>query len=740
MSFKSEIIRLIVLLLPIATFAQTPTDTQDQTPEPEVVKRGGYIIHQSMDLGVRASEVTGSGNMYNTLVNLHTGPRVLDQTLSMRSEDQQGLLFDNLYIESFGWGGEPNNLLRARVDKTRWYDFNATFRRDQNFFDYDLLANPLNPATSSPSVPVQNSPHSFATTRRMSDVDLTLLPQSSISVRLGYSRNNMTDPSYSTFHSGTEALLYQPWNTTLNSYRMGVDWKLLPRTVLSYDQFLDYYKGDTHWQLAPFGQALLPNGSPVDLGVTFNTAINQPCAIPPGSSSLINSSGVLTNLSCSSFQSYSRSQRVRTSTPTERVSFRSNYFARVELSGSFAYSSADMTAPLNESASGLPRNNTRAFTITGPAAANRISNVGDFNATVFLTNHLRLVDEFYYWAYRIPENANLLQTNQVCTPPNCNLLTPISQTTQTTTDTVAASSFNQTWKRNQIELVWDISQKFGARIGYRYGDQEVAHFNNFATADTDRWTVHGHTAILGVWAKPIHGMRLNFDWEHANNDNTIVRIAPRKESRYRVQAGYTPLPWATVGGSVNIVEDHNNAFMVDYVGHNRNYGFTASLAPPRQHFSLDVAYNYSDFLQNSSVCFQDTPPSGIVLPVVTNAGSCAAFDSANPLLTKGSYTNRTHYGMSALVFRPVKRVTTKVGYSITSVGGSTPQFNALEPDGALHYKYHQPLAALGVDLGHHLTWNAAWNYYQYAEGSFVGPTAPRYFHANNATISLHYEF
>jgi signal transduction histidine kinase len=58
------------------------------------------------------------------------------------------------------------------------------------------------------------------------------------------------------------------------------------------------------------------------------------------------------------------------------------------------------------------------------------------------------------------------------------------------------------------------------------------------------------------------------------------------------------------------------------------------------------------------------------------------------------------------------------------VGGSTPQFNNLEPAGALHYKYHQPMAALGVDLGHRLTWNAVWNYYQYAEGSFVGPTAP----------------
>jgi len=44
-----------------------------------------------------------------------------------------------------------------------------------------------------------------------------------------------------------------------------------------------------------------------------------------------------------------------------------------------------------------------------------------------------------------------------------------------------------------------------------------------------------------------------------------------------------------------------------------------------------------------------------------------------------------------------------------------------------------------VDLTHHLAWNAAWNYYQYGEKSFVGAPAPRYFHANNATVALRYE-
>jgi hypothetical protein len=39
-----------------------------------------------------------------------------------------------------------------------------------------------------------------------------------------------------------------------------------------------------------------------------------------------------------------------------------------------------------------------------------------------------------------------------------------------------------------------------------------------------------------------------------------------------------------------------------------------------------------------------------------------------------------------------------------------------------------------------VTFKGAWNYYQYGEGSFVGPTAPRYFHANNTTVALRYAF
>jgi hypothetical protein len=754
-----------MLSSPAVFFAQTPvaspTPPAPAAPPPpppavpDGVTSGGYQIHSSVELGYRSSNVTGSEDMYDTLVNLQTGPRILDQTLSMQSVDHQGLLFDNLYFNSAGWGGDPNNYLRLRADKNKWYNLQSSFRHDQNFSDYDLLANPLNPPSSTPSIPALNSPHLFDTTRRMSDVDLTLLPQSRVSFRLGYSHNNMTGPSYSSIHEGTEALLLQNWNTTMNSYRMGVDWRILPRTVLSYDQFFDYYKGDTDDSLASFAPALLPGGGPVELGLSIDTANKEPCAVvPPATSLIVN--GTLTNVTCTAYFSYARNERIRTSTPTERLSLRSSYFKRLEVLGSFSYSSADSNTPLDESFNGLiTRTNTRAFTGTGTAGANRISDVLDLEATLHLTEHLRLIEKFYFWAYRIPENANFNEVDSDCpttTPPTpCTLLTPLSATAPTSVPTLTASSFNQTWKRNQTELAWDISKKMGARIGLRYGDRVFnlfndysggETFNSFSTTGENHFVVNEYTALLGFWARPTHALRLNFDLEHTNYDNVIVRMAPRKEARYRFQTTYTPRPWAVLGGSINILQDANADALTQYVGHNQNYGLTASLTP-RERFGVDLAYNFNSVIQNALICFNDTPPIGVTLPFVTNATSCASPANptpANPLLANSYYTNHTHFGMTTVRFKPEKRLTANVGYSITSVDGAVPQFNILQPLGTSQYKYSQPVANLSVDIGHKLAWNMGWNYYQYGEGSFVGPTAPRYFHANSLTESLRYAF
>jgi hypothetical protein len=123
---------------------------QDSGDEQKGINSGGYNIHSSIEFGYRANEVNGNKNTYDTFENLGPGVRLFDYTLEMRSLDHNGLLFDNLSFTNFGYGGDPNDVTRLRIEKNRWYDFRLLFRRDKNFWDYNLSANPLNPAALNP--------------------------------------------------------------------------------------------------------------------------------------------------------------------------------------------------------------------------------------------------------------------------------------------------------------------------------------------------------------------------------------------------------------------------------------------------------------------------------------------------------------------------------------------------------------------------------------------------------------
>ena len=113
---------------------------------------GNYNIQQTMEFGYRADWISGNNETYDTFVNLGQGVRLFNYTLEMRSIDHRGLLFDNLSFSNFGYGGDPNDVSRLHIDKNKWYDFQLLFRRDKNFWDYNLFANPLNPATSKPAI------------------------------------------------------------------------------------------------------------------------------------------------------------------------------------------------------------------------------------------------------------------------------------------------------------------------------------------------------------------------------------------------------------------------------------------------------------------------------------------------------------------------------------------------------------------------------------------------------------
>src|SRR6516165_456405 len=91
-SISTNLVRLGILVSAVSmSIAQTPP-AQPAPPAPppstsdnEGKDIGGYHVTQSVELGGRIADVTGSQAMYNTLVNYQTGARILEQSLTMQA-------------------------------------------------------------------------------------------------------------------------------------------------------------------------------------------------------------------------------------------------------------------------------------------------------------------------------------------------------------------------------------------------------------------------------------------------------------------------------------------------------------------------------------------------------------------------------------------------------------------------------------------------------------------------------
>lgn len=750
------LIGIVVLLLATATGQNTKAST-------EGIENGNYNYQGSFEAGYRFVDSRGSDAVYDTFVNLQQGPRLLEQTLTMHSLNHQGLLFDNLFFNGFGWGGDPENASRLRMSKDKWYNFNMTFRRDRNNWDYNLLANPLNPVNTV--ISVNDTPHQFETTRRMYDFNLTLMPVSPVRLRLGYSRNSMSGPSFSTIHEGTDATVYQNWRTLLDAYQFGVDFKVLPRTNISYDQFVQYYRGDTTWQQQTFGFQL-SNGVPVSLGVVYNTPAGQPCAIPVLSTGFVNPA-------CNAYLGYARSAPTRSSYPTEQLTLQSNYFPKLDISARASYSSSDTTLDSLEGFAGLiTRNRQRSILTAGSASSKRVVTNTDLGVTIHVTESFRIVDSFRFSNFRVPGGWSLLtgslfgatllsrpnQFNPATCPPPFTAATCPQHLASSPADIVNdlfGSFLREESKLNIFQLEYDLGRHFTVHGGHRFERRSIT--NNFVDlqqltiyptqaiargcptpagcnktvtlTSANTLEINGHSLLAGFTARPIDGLRGSFDLEWFSADRTSTRISPKNLQHYKARISYKPRHWMSVAGTFNILESRNNVPEVLHRDHNRNYGFTLAMNP-KARFGWESGYNYNDVYSTTNICYVATPaPAG--------ATSCGA-----PFLQGNSlYDSQVHFGYTTFMFKPVPRVTANVGYNLTSADGRTFYLGPLPSTlGPLAFTYHQPTAGLDVSLARGWTWRTAWGYFGYNEKSDPGLVLSRDFHSNSATLSLRYAF
>jgi hypothetical protein len=779
-----------------ATLAAPAPAAPDVLSSPEEVQKDGYVIRQSADLGGHLVGVSGSGAMYATLINLHSGPRILGQTYTMHAvPGTKHLLFDSLSAFGNGFGGDPINFAKLSFFKGKLYEFSGTFRRDRQYFDYDLLANPsIPPGIATPygmvggqpttasvtQQQVNQSPVMFNTVRRMTDTTLTILPLSKVSFRLGYSQNIFQGPSLSPGYTiGKYNLLLNEYQrNSTDDFLAAILWKPFQLTSFTFEEQVDHYKADSYFTTAP-GQFNVQeaDGTPAALGNWDATASPYPiasCNTASMGTAYTNATNYtifsapqtaggrpIVNPACAVTTSYLRSQPTRVLYPTEMVRFQSSSLKNIALNGDFRYTIANSNlANYYENFQGLD-GAIRNYSLTGNSTVQRRVVSSDLGITWHASPTVSLSEQLDFSNVHQPGSANGtpgVTQNAPVTAGNetINYAGPlVAGASYTVRDNPAGvplyGYFGQKFLTNNATVSWDASSRATLTFTYRYRTHSIVQ-DAASGASSLLVTINENGGIFNVAFRPTPKWRLNGTVDMVYADNALTPIGPRQTKHYRVHALYKLRPWATFSGAFNDLERHNNTFNtgvtpidgpLQHVDHTRNLGVGLSVAP-NEHYGLDINYDYSDIYISTNVCYLNgatatlpgtasTTTSGApnLCPGVFVRGSTTVLSDWGP--TKDFMDAPTQYASIGINVSPNKKIRTAAGYRISAVSGNQFFANAQQVNGSLQSAYQSPYLNVAWMVRPGLLWKAEYNYFGYGEG---GPSGALFCSNSTASTSV----
>lgn len=592
--------------------AQNPTPANPfPTSGAQVSAPSGYALHQAVDLGGHMVNTTGSDAMYDTLVNLQSGPRVLGETFELHAlPGNKHALVDDLRLFSSGFGGDPNNFTKMDFSKGKLFEFSGLFRRDRQYFDYDLLGNPNIPGgqsitdpTTHVSVPwsqVKQSPFLFNTVRRMTDTNVTILPLSKVTFRAGYSQNIFQGPSLSpsgfTEISAPVAFDYdfvlaQFQRNSTDDFMGAVDWKPVNGTKLTFEEQVDHYKGDSYFTMAPNAYNVREaDGTKAALLASYDT-LTAPTAASlcnagatggfPYLSANPNGGLPIVNAACTVMTSYLRRQPTRILYPTEIFRLQSTSIKNISMNGDVRYTNANMHMPnyyenfQGLTAPGKTVGAMRSFTYVGNANAKREVMVADYGIVWQATKTFSLSDQVNYSNVQQPGTASVTTATALVTPAVAanetitypgTLITTAAGTNpgNPAVGTSVPGYFGQKYVTNNVTATWDALSRATFSLTYRYGTHTIAegipHNAPLAVgADSNGTvTIDENGGIFNAAVRPSANWDINGSVEVLYNDNAFTPIGPRQTQHYRVHTKFRPVPWATISGAYNDLERHNN--------------------------------------------------------------------------------------------------------------------------------------------------------------------------------------
>jgi hypothetical protein len=527
-------------------------------------------------------------------------------------------------------------------------------------------------------------------------------------------------------------------------------------------------------------------GSGSTLSYTIFSAPQTPGGLP------------IINPACDVITSYIRSQPTRSITPTEMLRLQSSSIRNIAMNGDIRFTMADTNLPnYYENWTGLD-GTIRSATFVGNAKAKRQVLGIDYGITWQATKTFALSDQIDFSNVHQPGYSNISTgvTANTTTNPNetinfaGGLVSGAAfSITGNPNGTPLTAYFGQSFLTNNVTGSWDATPRATFALTYRVSQHVIAqgfpHNVKLVTGSSGTVTINENGAIFNAALRPSNQWDLNGTVEAFYADNAFTPMGARQTRHYRVHTLYRPKPWATVSAAFNDLERHNNTNNTDtpaadgplqHVDHSRVVSLGAVLAP-NERYSFDFDYSYSDVYISTNACYLSG--ASVLFPGAASTTSTGANNLCPNTLTdwgpvKDFMDAPTQYASFGLTYSPNKTVRTGLGYRISAVSGNQFFSDAQQVNGSLQSAYQSPYVNVAWTIHPGLIWRADYNFYGYGEGgpsgapfcstatsataavvpcnssTLTGPTgltespagmsAPRNFHANNVTLSMHYEF
>lgn len=717
---------LSMLMFSSALVAQTPAPSpgakKAETPATSTTSgedAGDYTVTGSVEVGYRGLRVGGDINKYQSDLNYKAGPRIFDSSLLMRAKEGKGSLFENLLVTSTGWGADPYSHLRISAEKSKWYRFDANYRRFKYFRFLNNLANPnwvFSPATFSLAPNPITGEHGYNTKTQMGDFDLTLLPKNEkIRFNLGFSPERYSGPAFTNYHfGGNEFNLLSNLRSRANDFRLGADGKV-GAVDFSFLQGFRRFRDDSF----------------ISLGTT---------------------PGINLNPAAAALTSFTRNEPTRGRVNYTRFSAHTLVEKKLDLTARLVYSKASSTFAFIENSTGRNLNpritgwppgplagtpntlNLAQYIITG--SATRPNTLGDIGATYLATDKFRISNTFRYEDFTIDGRTLFNDFFSITRGSGATLRT----------DTITFSNLDARkvtkYKKYQdtIEGDYQFNAHYALHFGYRYGHRRIDEsFNGFLlnsngsvttaparTTEAESEENHTHAFFGGFKARPAQGWTIFFDAEHGTADNVFTRIGNYDYTNIRAKSRYSPNK--KLSFNVSLIT-RNNANPSEIAGVSlQDFGVdvksrlvTANVDwAPNSRLSFSGGYNYSwvdsdavvDYFYNSV-----RHPQGHSLYFVRN--------------------NFFFLDTTAVLF---PRVTLFASYRVNQDDGQGSR--VADPTGtpgtlinSYPMKFQSPEVRLAIKINRHLDWNLGYQYYDYTESVVVGPR-PQNYHAHMPYTSL----